>query len=160
MNFSIYQWLFTIVLDFFLKAGIVYPIAGVGFGAAMVLGWWVIHFISLSLACGFVASLKLTRAAKFWLALIVSAILFAGCIVLMWILVIRSGHGTACTGFGFEMRCDWVNGEIMPSGVWFIALVVSILVAVNWVSILISTAFGRLASRIRRSLRAKAIVNG
>jgi uncharacterized membrane protein AbrB (regulator of aidB expression) len=116
----------------------------------------VFNFFWLSFACVVVGSLKLTQVTKFRLALIVSAILFAGCTIALWILSIKGGHETGCTGI--EMRCDWINGKITPSGVQTIAVFVFILVAVNCISILISAALGNLASRIRRSLRTRTTV--
>jgi hypothetical protein len=158
MNFSIYQWLFTIVLDFFLKAGLVGLLFNFNFafGALIASVWSMFHFFWLSFACVTVGSLNLTQTAKFWLALTVSAILFAGCAIALWILSIKGGHETGCAGI--EMRCDWINGEITSNGVQAIAVSVLILVAVNWISILISAALGNLANRIFQSLRSQADV--
>jgi hypothetical protein len=165
MNFSIYQWLLTIVLDFILKAGLFYFLGAFTLGAVPIsllmsfaLAFSMFHFFSLSVASGLVTLLKLARAAKFALTVIVAESLFTGG-ALLWTLYLESQDVSKCPGY--VRSCPW--SDISYRGIQTIVWTAIILLVLNLIPIAISAAFGCLASRIRRSLVkdcAKTVVSG
>jgi hypothetical protein len=161
MSFSIYQWLLTFVLDFLLKAGLLYLLSAFTLGAGPIslfmsfaLAFSMFHFVSLFVASGFVAFFKLARAAKFALTVIIAESLFTGGASL-WTLYLESQDVSKCPGY--VRSCPWT--DISPRGIQTILWTALILLVLNLIPIAISAAFGCLASCIRQSLlkdRAKA----
>jgi hypothetical protein len=66
-----------------------------------------------------VSLFNLTGAAKFGLAVIVANILFVGSNVSLWILSIKNGQTTACSGI--EETCGWIKGDITSQGIQALA---------------------------------------
>lgn len=165
MNFSIYQWLLSAVLDFLLKAGLLYLLSMGTLGAAPIslfmsfaLGLSMSHFFSIFVASGIVALFELARAVKFALTVIVAEILFIGGASLLSLYGI-SQDVSKCPGYA--RSCPW--NDISSQGVQAIAWTALILLVLNLIPTSISAAFGCLARCIRRSLqehRAKSVANG
>ena len=165
MNFSVYQWLFSIMLDFFLKAACLYLLSALTLGAAPIslfmsfaLALSIFHFFSLFVAYCFVALLELARAAKFALTLIVANTLCVG-VASLWVVYTLSQNLAPCSET--EHWCHWTNGHITTNGMRVTAWTAFILLVMNLIPILVSAALGCLASRVRRLLknRTNAVVN-
>jgi hypothetical protein len=157
MNFSIGQWLFSILIDLLLKAACLYLLSALTLGAAPILVFMsfalilsMFHFFSLFVASGFVAFFELARAVKVTLTLIVANTLFVGGASL-WVVYSFSQDLVPCSGT--EGWCHWANGHITTNGVRATAWIAFVLLAINLIPIFVSAALGCLVDRIRRSLQ-------
>ena len=125
---------------------------------SFAIGFPALHFFALFIASGFVALSNLARAAKLALTVIAAETLFtAG--VSLWTLYLMSQDVSKCPGY--VRSCPWSDtGSREAQAIVWTALVLLVL---NLIPLVISMAFGCLASRIRQSLRsnrAKTIANG
>ena len=85
MNFSLYQWLLCIALDFSLKAGLLYFLVGlvtlgvppISVFIPLATALSMFRFFSLFVARGLVVLFDLARAAKFALTLIAAETVFS-----------------------------------------------------------------------------------
>lgn len=144
MNFSVHQWLLSIVLDVLIKTAFIYcAFVLVTFLAAPALPFIYIavavsifHFVCLFLACSFVASLELiqvqlARAAKFPLVLTIANVLFVGSV-------------TAFLTFSVRPDEIWLTGRQC-------AVISLLLMLTNLISMLIVAAYGCNRSSLSQS---------
>jgi hypothetical protein len=142
VNFSALQWLISFALDAFIKSLlIIYVGVLITLGAAPAYGFVypaifvsVSYFVLLFLANKFVAAFErvdihLSRGAKFALVIILANIFFTACVTATLALPARPGDS---------------EGAIIE-GLWISA----VLVATNLTSILIVSAFGCIANKLR-----------
>ena len=69
MNFSVYQWILTFLLDFFLKVGLVYLVSGFSLALmplslmmSFALPLSIFHLLALSIASGLAEYFDVARA--------------------------------------------------------------------------------------------------
>jgi hypothetical protein len=137
MNFSAAQWLALIGLDIFARSSYFFAVSFSVELIPIVFLLSILHFFILGLVSGFATPLALPIRRV--VTVIVTTVLFVVAMAGLWITFERSVHSTACT----NNICDWVDGNITPSGVWLVFKETGIQVLVNLIVTAIVLFFGR-----------------
>ncbi len=138
MNFSIRRWITLIASDTFIRA--VYFLFGSAniFFLPISLFLTVIHLMFFTFINYAVITYRFPPWVRIAAIVIATNVVFVGFVVFIWVSMIKSGHQSACSGFGPDQVCSWEKGEISWAGVKDIAVFMAIQVIINIAVVLVA----------------------